>query len=222
MYIGQVYVGISRVRTLEGLLVSNYDERKVTADPAVLQFYSNLERYQTAHNTQLLVLDLNGVLFHKDPLIERPHLNDFLKYCFENFNVMVWSSGKPHTVERVINIFFGEHRKQLVATWARDKFGLTDEQYNSNYPTIKDLSKVWADFPKYGAHNTILIDDSPEKAEKQPNNLVCASTFVPKNINRDIELKHLMGHLAILRQKGNIAEYIKNHPYKSPDVLFKI
>jgi TFIIF-interacting CTD phosphatase-like protein len=163
---------------------------------------------------KLLVLDLNGLLFHKKPLVARPHLNEFLEFAFKYFDVMVWSSGMPHTVENMLNKFFGMYKEQLIAIWARDTFGLTDEQYNSKCLTIKDLSKVWAAFDgRYSARNTILVDDSPEKAQMQPNNLVCASTFDPSQVDDDNELKRIMDYLIGLMYRDDVTVYMKSTPY---------
>ena len=44
---GQAYVALSRVTTIEGLQVLNFDPSKVTVHPAVKQFYSELSRAPT-------------------------------------------------------------------------------------------------------------------------------------------------------------------------------
>ena len=54
----------------------------------------------------LLVLDLNGVLYHKRPDTARPYLLEFLAFVFEHFDVMVWSSAAPLTVDSMIKTYF--------------------------------------------------------------------------------------------------------------------
>lgn len=41
---GMVYVALSRVRSLEGLYVMSFDERKVFVDGVVREFYDSLSR----------------------------------------------------------------------------------------------------------------------------------------------------------------------------------
>ena len=38
----------------------------------------------------------------------------------------------------------------------------------ARYANIKPLQSVWAEFPQYSARNTLLLDDSPEKAVANP------------------------------------------------------
>ena len=116
---------------------------------------------------QLLVLDLNGVLIDKDSWTPRPHLDAFLEFVFAYFDVMVWSSGIPQNVAKMLDELFGTYQTQLVKTWTRDNFRLIPEQYISKCIIVKDLSKVWADCNgHYSAHNTILVDNTEEKAQK--------------------------------------------------------
>jgi ATP-dependent DNA helicase PIF1 len=42
---GQVYVALSRVRSLKGLKLKNFDEKLIKVHPTAFKFYSNLEKY---------------------------------------------------------------------------------------------------------------------------------------------------------------------------------
>jgi hypothetical protein len=164
---------------------------------------------------QLLVLDLNGALIDKASWTPRPYLGDFLEFVFTHFDVMVWSSGMPRTVEKMLDLFFGTYKSRLVKIWTRDNFELTPEQYKSKCLTIKDLSKVWADCDgQYSAHNTILVDNSEEKAQKQPANLVLVSTFEPGQADIDEELKNIIEYLIFLIQEDDVRDYIGFKRYK--------
>ncbi|RUO95386.1 hypothetical protein BC936DRAFT_144179 [Jimgerdemannia flammicorona] len=116
---------------------------------------------------------------------------------------------------------FGEYKERLTAVWARDKFGLTDEQYNSDFATIKDLSRIWEDSlfgGRYDQHNTVLLDDSRDKAQLQPWNAVRPSTFGIQDIGgTDNELRRLMTYLKELQQEEDVKAYITQNPFQSRD-----
>ncbi|RPA87052.1 hypothetical protein BJ508DRAFT_193232, partial [Ascobolus immersus RN42] len=92
---------------------------------------------------------------------------------------MVWSSARPHNVtDMVTGSFSKKHREQLVAIWSRENFGLKPEHYNMKIVTYKNLEMVWEkiahpeadDGKRWDQTNTVLIDDSVEKACAQPHN----------------------------------------------------
>jgi hypothetical protein len=100
----------------------------------------------------LIILDLNGTLIHRKvrkfppKFTKRAGLDYFLAALVKNYKVMVWSSSQPPTVYAVCDqLFPGAMHDELVALWGRDKFGLTDRQYNNKIQVYKELHKVWAD-----------------------------------------------------------------------------
>ncbi|KZT03035.1 uncharacterized protein LAESUDRAFT_381728 [Laetiporus sulphureus 93-53] len=183
---------------------------------------------------KLLILDLNGTLLHRPdrmhvpkygprlrPVHPRPYMAAFRSYLFTPetkswLDVMVWSSAQPHSVADMVDKCFGEQRGDLVAIWARDTLGLSDDQYNSKVQTLKDLSKPWSQLPAlhsslpfgqglnagpsaalrdapsksvqvHSALTTLLLDDSPLKAAKQPYNHVCIREYDAKRRALDLE-----------------------------------
>ena len=94
----------------------------------------------------LVILDLNGtVLFRPNrnakTMIQRPFLRPFLRYLFENFKVMVWSSARPDNVKALVNqALDNDLRSKLVAQWARDSFGLSPTNYQQNVQVYKNLN----------------------------------------------------------------------------------
>ncbi len=105
------------------------------------------------------MLDLNGTLLHRSqnnvarvkyhergrdsngrplprlrPVHPRPYMPAFRSYLFASrtkawLDVMVWSSAQPHSVGDMVDKCFGEHREKLIAVWARDTLGLSNEHY---------------------------------------------------------------------------------------------
>lgn len=182
--------------------------------------------------TLLVILDLNGtVLFRPNrnaqTMIERPFLKPFLRYLFQNFKVMVWSSAKPDNVKALVNkALDNDLRSKLVAQWARDSFGLSPTNYQQNVQVYKNLRLVWSrdviqqHHPEYaagerfGQHNTVLIDDSALKANAQPHNLLEIPEFsaTPEQMEGDA-LREVAGYLEELRHQADVSRYIKRVPF---------
>jgi hypothetical protein len=188
------------------------------------------------HKDVLVVLDLNGtILFrpNKNPttFIARPCLNEFLRYLFQNFKVMIWSSALPRNVEALVNKALDqEYRSRLVAVWGRDTFRLSSHNYCRNVQVYKDLQLVWGNeqiqqhHPAYAAgdrfeqHNTILIDDSYIKAHAQPFNLLEIPEFAAKPDHMEIDvLRKVVGYLELVRRQDDVSKFMKREPFKSDD-----
>ncbi|KAG8776046.1 hypothetical protein FRC12_001121 [Ceratobasidium sp. 428] len=103
---------------------------------------------------KLLVLDLNGTLVLRSPrefgamrtVMARPYAKTFRNYVFHEgsqLDVMVWSSAQPHSVDSMLDVFFGSDRHRLAGIWARDTLGLAAENYSQKVQTVKDLNIVW-------------------------------------------------------------------------------
>lgn len=44
-------------------------------------------------------------------------------------DVMVWSSAQPHSVGDMVDKCFGDDKGNMIAVWARDTLGLSNDQY---------------------------------------------------------------------------------------------
>ncbi|KAJ9559176.1 hypothetical protein OSB04_013790 [Centaurea solstitialis] len=111
-------------------------------------------------------------------LILRPFCEDFLKFCFERFEVGLWSSALEHNIEGVLTKVMGEMKSRLLFTW--DQKESTDTGFkcleNKNKPLfLKELKYLWqkkySNLPwrdgEYSSSNTLLIT-SPMKALLNP------------------------------------------------------
>jgi hypothetical protein len=183
----------------------------------------------------LVILDLNNTVFYRPnknakTMIARPYLRPFLRYLFQNFKVMVWSSAKPVNVKSLVEQALDKDlRSMLVASWARDTFGLSATNFNQNVQVYKNLRLIWSrdqiqqHHPEYeaggrfGQHNTVLIDDSALKASAQPHNLLEIPEFeaTPEQMESDEVLREVAGYLEILRQQSDISKFIHRQPFKA-------
>ncbi|PON73642.1 FCP1 domain containing protein [Trema orientale] len=144
---------------------------------------------------KLLVLDINGLLAdivspppkeHKaDTKISRraifcrPSCRDFLRFCFERFEVGVWSSRSEKIASRVIDYLMGDMKRNLLFSWDLSRCTATGFRTLENrHKTLvfKELRRLWEkhdpNLPwekgEYNETNTLLLDDSPYKALLNP------------------------------------------------------
>jgi len=148
----------------------------------------------------LLVLDLNGILCHRHrycreshidatryplrpsiaqiantPIIPRIGLSNFLSYLHENFCLAIWTSAKAKTASVLIRTLIPpEISRHLLFVWAQHHCSAIRSQSGCGDETLyeKDLKRVWKEYPLWGQHNTLLVDDSPEKCGAWRENAV--------------------------------------------------
>jgi TFIIF-interacting CTD phosphatase-like protein len=110
---------------------------------------------------------------------ERPGLQDFLDFAFENFNVYIWTAGgKEYAVRLVENIIMRVNPKK------RDikniHFNYHCEQSKYEYNHLKDLRMFWKKYKITGCDktNTFIVDDNEkEVARNNPENCIFARPF---------------------------------------------
>ncbi|PBL03445.1 hypothetical protein ARMGADRAFT_866887, partial [Armillaria gallica] len=144
----------------------------------------------------------------------RPYMGSFRQYLFhpktlEWLDTMVWSSAQPFNVDHMVDQCFKEEKEKLIAVWARDTLGLTSAQYHQKTQTTKDLAKPWTtlsfeDGPSHepapttepsrsayahSALTTLLLDDSPLKAQLQPWNHFCVPEYTAQIRGRDLSTR---------------------------------
>ncbi|CAK9138751.1 unnamed protein product [Ilex paraguariensis] len=83
---------------------------------------------------KLLILDVNGVLadivspppkeFKADiyistrAIFKRPFCFDFLKFCFDRFDVSIWSSRTKKNIDSVVDYLLGDMKQKLLFCWS--------------------------------------------------------------------------------------------------------
>lgn len=201
--------------------------------PIYLQRANNVPQPLPQSQPLLLVLDLNGTLLHrpnrKNPgkFIARPYTDIFLQYVLKNFYVMIWSSARPENVNLMCNVLFSEvDRQKVIAEWGRDRLGLSQSDYNNKSPVYKMLGQVWGDADiaarhplaasgwVWGQSNTVLIDDTSDKAKSEPHNLIELPEFNGDMENQKNALSAVIEYLDILKGQKNVSAYIRAHPFR--------
>ncbi|XP_068655049.1 uncharacterized protein [Aristolochia californica] len=88
---------------------------------------------RNSHSRKLLILDLNGLLVdivasvpvgrkpdkrmnHK-AVFKRPFCDDFLKFCFDRFDMAVWSSRRKDNMKTVVDFLMADLKHKLLFCW---------------------------------------------------------------------------------------------------------
>ncbi|KAL3425598.1 phosphoprotein phosphatase [Phlyctema vagabunda] len=182
----------------------------------------------------MVVIDLNGTILYRPSkaqptrFVERPHARRFLKYCVDTFTVVIWSSAREQNVRTMCKAFLTDELEgRVTAVWGRDKFGLTREDYNSRVQCYKRLTKIWEDPELRTSHpdvaaggiwdqsNTVLIDDSYEKARSEPYNLIAVPEFFGDRHEPDNILPQVHDYLNWLSCHTDVSSCIRTHAFKA-------
>lgn len=154
---------------------------------------------------KLIVLDVDETLIHSSRaktnksiklddgdlhLNPRPYLNNFLKYLFNNYRVMIWSAGEKRYIEFFVKKFIHPLGFKPVAVWTRnDCDTILSDDGNVDY--IKPLPILWKKYKSQGINvrNTIIVDDKKSTAVYNPTNHILIKRY--ENQDDDKELYKL-------------------------------
>lgn len=182
----------------------------------------------------LVVLDLNGTLLARGggrtTITKRPYLDRFVEYCLKHHSVMIWSSAQPESVAQMCGkIFKPQQRKKLVREWGRDTLELTNKDYYNKVQVYKRLDRIWEDtvlqsqnpcwekFGNWSQNNTVLIDDSRLKAQKQPFNHIEIPEYTTRSGDEGTGMEVLgqvVGYLEELRKWDNVSRFIRANRFE--------
>ncbi|KAJ0168848.1 Uncharacterized protein CTA2_9832 [Colletotrichum tanaceti] len=191
----------------------------------------------------LIVMDLNGTLLHRPnrrqatSFVERPHARRFLQYCLDTFHVVVWSSARPSNVQSMCDQLLllgplghpdrGSYRRRVLAIWGRDRFGLTEADYKLRVQVYKRLELVWREKNIQAAHpdaahggvwdqtNTVLVDDSSEKARREPYNLLRVPEFFGDANEPGYIVPQVHDYLNALCHQSDVSAYMRENPFEA-------
>ncbi|XP_021908665.1 uncharacterized protein LOC110822771 [Carica papaya] len=243
--------------TLDGEIVSAAaDQDRDNCDETTTDRLSipPLEKLKFQPRKKLLVLGLGGVLTHrifhtetvKIPKSRSPtgrygnHLvykrafcDEFLSFCFERFELGIWSSATRRNSDSVLDCILRDLRGKLLFLWDEDH--CTDSGFKSleskgKALRFKQLKKLWENlnqkFPDklegYSASNTLLIDDRPYKALlNPPNTSIFPELYLAKNVNdKVLDPKGELGlFLEGLAMADDVQSYVRTHAYGQPPIV---
>ncbi|PIN02609.1 Phosphoprotein phosphatase [Handroanthus impetiginosus] len=192
---------------------------------------------------KLLVLDVNGLLadiLQPPPkhcradvymfgraIFKRPFCGDFMKFCFQNFDVGIWSSRSRKILNNIVDYLLGGLKHKLLFCWDRARCTQTGFKTleNKHKPLVcKELRKIWdnndPNLPwkkgDYNESNTLLLDDSPYKALLNPLHTAIfplSYTYMDENDNSLGPGGNLRVYLEGLLTSENVQTYVEQHPF---------
>lgn len=138
---------------------------------------------------------------------ERPHVQEFLDYAFDNFNVSIWTAASKDYAKFIMNniILIKPSRKLDYFFW--DKHCKISKKYGKNFS--KNLKILWKKYDKgrglknYRKDNTLILDDYDDVWSNQKCNSIPAMAFeiIDKSSQNDNFLKELIPKLRDLYNK---------------------
>lgn len=180
----------------------------------------------------LVVIDLNGTLLYRphkrnpSRFVERPLAREFLERCIDKYHVVIWSSARPENVRRMCaRLLSPAYLRRVVAVWGRDRFGLTEHDYNQRTQCYKRLTRLWQDPDVAASHpraaegaswsqaDTVLIDDSAEKARSEPHNAITLPEFAGDLDENPRVLPLVEQYLDTLTMQLDVSAYIRANPF---------
>lgn len=125
-------------------------------------------------------------------VFQRPGLQEFLDFLFENFNVSVWTAAsKSYALFIIDNFILIKPERKLEHVF----FSYHCLESIKKRDAQKDLRMLWTKFNLgniYDTKNTFIIDDNPEVYETQPTKCIRVYPFevLDKKSFHDDELLH--------------------------------
>jgi TFIIF-interacting CTD phosphatase-like protein len=141
--------------------------------------------------------------------IKRPHLDEFLDFCFEHFEkVIVWSAGQRDYVHKLVDILFANTVRKPDYIWTYDDIHSDEEGY-----VVKPLRKLVEnlDDPFINMKTIITIDDTASTFSENMENAIHIPVYKPEPTMKEImkDERSLIQIMNFLKKKGNICN-VKN------------
>ncbi|XP_062167688.1 uncharacterized protein LOC133873901 [Alnus glutinosa] len=203
----------------------------------------SIEKLNLLPRKKLLVLDVGGLLCqrvhnksrirpfrnpdasHGSILVyKRPYYEEFINFCFEKFEVGIWSSATGLNLNSALDCIMEGLKSKLLFIW--DQGQCTDSGFKTlekkDKPIFfKELKKIWDFYEHYSESNTLLIDDTPYKTLLNPPH----TAIFPEEYKADQDGDTALGPSGDLRlyleglvDADDVPSYVKEHPFGKPAI----
>lgn len=146
-------------------------------------------------------------------IFERPYLQKFLDFIFDNFNVTIWSAASKNYVLFIVkHIILKKKNRQLKNIFFSYHCSKSKKLYNGG---VKKLKMLWEIFnlTDYNKNNTFIIDDLDNVKKIQQANCyhINEFEFFNQDSEKDTELLKLTELLQkILKNNVSLTKYLIN------------
>lgn len=188
------------------LLILDIDGTMIFAKEKAQLIYRPVEQH---HHFEL---DEGSILVWK-----RPDIDEFLEWCFEHYDIGIWSASGSEYVHSVLIHIIPDHlRSKVKFIWTSMRCTRKYQQRSlDTYAVpiiIKRLQKLWrkkrsrSDNPNsigsYNRRNTLIVDDTPSTYQKNYGNAIPIASYTGSL--RDSELKRVKHVLELLISSNDV------------------
>ena len=161
---------------------------------------------------------------------DRPHMREFIAWAHTKFEVGVWSSAQERNTRKLVDYVWGEHRNKVAFVWGQERclnVGVapsdSPEGTTSRPIFLKELQKVWSlkkktGLARFNETNTLLIDDSPYKAIRNPaHTVIHPRGFTAEELDTDEMLGKsgaLRRYLEEMLESTSIPDFVRANPWQ--------
>jgi RNA polymerase II subunit A small phosphatase-like protein len=178
---------IEKVCAVKPLIILDLDETLV---------HSTREKNKKLEYLKLTIFVDFRTIYH---VYKRPFVDEFLDFCFEHFDVSVWTASSSAYAKEIVSLLFADRKLQFVHTankcisrTCRD--GLFHSFSEVKFIKIKDLKKVFRGCRRYPKDRVLIIDDTATTFQRNYGNAIQVHEWNAKD-DRDEELLDLILYL---------------------------
>tara|TARA_B100000900_G_scaffold354505_1_gene323249 strand:- start:1875 stop:2657 length:783 start_codon:yes stop_codon:yes gene_type:complete len=175
----------------------------VKVNPSNEQLISELKRKSDISNNvdYYDLFDDNRLVY---VVFTRPHLDTFLDFLFENFNVSIWTAGTRCYASFIIkNIFKNRNLNYILFDY---HVNLSNRLYNKQ-PKNLNIFYDHFDLPLINTNNTLIIDDNTKISDDSNNitknykSILCTFYDISKDIDQISNDNDLLRVLKDLKER---------------------
>ena len=167
---------------------------------------------------KLVILDLDETLIYATKtsvgseyfkvgdyfVYRREHLDDFLEFCNEYFQVGIWTSSTKNYAHKIVEEIATNIDISFI--FSRESCVVTRDLERDTIVYIKDLKKIKR--KGFNLDNVLVVDVSPEKLQRNYGNLIKVKPFFGE---KDDELLQLRKYLQNILDVSNFRTLEKRY-----------